>query len=257
MAVKIINWNPKRIPQLDRFPVPFPRKNNFGDLIGPLLASRLTRNIQGSPTKSSRLLTVGSILHLAEDGDVIWGSGVNGKVSRSTHEFSYLDVRAVRGPRTRDYLLTLGIETPEVYGDPALLLPSVCPDLFEGIEDKTRTITIVPNLNDLRRFARHPHFVDPRTPLPLMLNILSRSEIIVGSSLHAFIIAEALGIPTALFSSPHEPPFKYLDYAAGTGRAQVPIFDSLEGAIRNARKGEFEWDSQPLLASFPYDIYRD
>lgn len=257
MPVKIVNWNPKRIPQLDRYPIPFPRKNNFGDLIGPVLASRLTRDVHGYTTRSSRLLTVGSILHLAQDGDVVWGSGVNGKVPRSTYKFSYLDVRAVRGPRTRDYLLALGIESPEVYGDPALLLPSVCPDLFEGVDHKTRALTVVPNLNDLRTFARHPHFVDPRTPLPLMMDILSRSEVIVGSSLHAFIIAEALGIPTALFSSPHEPPFKYLDYAAGTGRSEIPIFGSLDSAKRNAKRGEFEWDPQPLLNSFPHDIYRD
>lgn len=33
-----------------------------------------------------------------------------------------LDVRAVRGPRTRDFLAGRGISTPAVYGDPGLLV---------------------------------------------------------------------------------------------------------------------------------------
>lgn len=49
--------------------------------------------------------------------DTIWGTGINGKVSEDLHKFEKLDVRAVRGPLTRNYLISKGINCPEVYGD--------------------------------------------------------------------------------------------------------------------------------------------
>ncbi|MCM5551500.1 polysaccharide pyruvyl transferase family protein, partial [Xanthomonas hortorum pv. pelargonii] len=50
---------------------------------------------------SKKLIAIGSVLHFAKDGDTVWGSGINGKIPAERNTFSTLDVRAVRGPKTR------------------------------------------------------------------------------------------------------------------------------------------------------------
>ncbi len=72
-----------------------------------------------------KLIAIGSMLSFAKDDDVIWGSGINGKLLDTKHyKFSRLDIRAVRGPLTRNYLReNFQVKAPEVYGDPGLLIP--------------------------------------------------------------------------------------------------------------------------------------
>lgn len=74
-------------------------------------------------TNKNKLLSIGSVMHFAKDNDSIWGTGINGKINESHLKFKNLDVRAVRGPRTREFLMGRGIMVPEIYGDPGLLLP--------------------------------------------------------------------------------------------------------------------------------------
>ena len=76
---------------------------NFGDY----LSLKLVEKIVGGPVvsyrktskKQKKLLAIGSILYFAEDGDVIWGSGINGKrLNPADYQFNNLDVRSVRVP---------------------------------------------------------------------------------------------------------------------------------------------------------------
>ena len=53
---------------------------------------------------------------------IVWGSGCSGAKRGMVHP---KEIQSVRGPKSRDYLLTQGISCPEIYGDPALLLPLV------------------------------------------------------------------------------------------------------------------------------------
>jgi pyruvyltransferase len=116
---------------------------NFGDtlsekiverIVGHRIATTFNKSLRAD-SKKIKLLAIGSIIHMAEDNDVIWGSGVNGKHPNKTdknfYRFSQLDVRAVRGPLTRQFLMDMGIKCPAVYGDPALLLPKLFPGPFQ------------------------------------------------------------------------------------------------------------------------------
>jgi pyruvyltransferase len=95
--------------------------NNFGDLLGPLIVQRIraTQGL-GRPARDGqvRLLTAGSIMRMARPGDVIWGTGVNGKSIGAQYSGLELDIRAVRGPLTRDVLERNGHRVPRVCGDP-------------------------------------------------------------------------------------------------------------------------------------------
>ncbi|MDR1711327.1 MAG: polysaccharide pyruvyl transferase family protein [Propionibacteriaceae bacterium] len=264
----VFYWNPWALgrwvgrhgfPRLGRRLRFGPRVNNFGDLLGPRVAAGVLAAdaaAAGPPTQRRRLLTVGSALQFAQDGDIIWGTGRHGDIPPEMHTFTALDVRAVRGPLTREFLLERGIDCPEVYGDPALLLPILEPRWAQVA--KRHAYTVVPNLHEWQRYRRHPQAISPRAPLDDVLERIAASDMVVGSSLHGAIIAESLGIPAAIVAGPGLGPVRYLDYYAGTGRQSVPLADNVDAALKLIASGDSRissgtsgWSPGPLLSAFP------
>lgn len=271
---RLFYWDPRRnrLPLLRRFEIG-PRVGNFGDLLGPLIVRRILEQRSGGSGDAAqsrgsattkvdgrgRVLALGSVMHFAEDGDTIWGTGVNGKMAADLHRFSTLDVRAVRGPLTREWLTTRkGIGVDEVYGDPALLLPSILPEATVWLAGKKRTLGVVPNFHDVATYGAHPGFIDPRRKPMAVLEDIVRSEMVAASSLHGVIVAEAFGIPAVLLPAKAESPFKYLDYAQGTGRESLPQASGLteaEVALRRSEPALSGWSPEPLLNAFPLDRF--
>jgi pyruvyltransferase len=202
-----------------------------------------------------RLFSVGSVLHFALDNDVIWGTGVNGKIDAAEYHFRALDVRAVRGPCTRDFLSKRGINAPAIFGDPALLLPYVIPDLVALARTKLYPVTVIPNLNDFAAYSQIPAVFNPRAPVEACLRRIAQSEFVVGSSLHAVVVAESLGIPARLVSSALESPFKYQDYYLSTGRPNAVTAPTVKAAIRMGGEQGPVFDPAHLLAAFPFDLW--
>jgi pyruvyltransferase len=260
--VEVFSWNPRRSrlpPVLANRLHTGRRVNNFGDLLGPLIVGRILAMHGVDPrtaARDCRLLSVGSVLHFARDRDVIWGSGVNGKIADVGYRFQSLDVRAVRGPNTRAFLISRGVEAPAIFGDPALLLPLLVPELVRPSRAKQYPLTIVPNFNDFPAYKSGPALLDPRSPVEACLERIARSEFVVGSSLHAIVVAESLGIPARLLSSPVEDPFKYEDYYLGTGRPNAKAARNIDEAIRMGGEPEPIFDPDPLLGAFPFDLWR-
>jgi pyruvyltransferase len=201
------------------------------------------------------LLAVGSILHFARAGDVVWGSGVNGKIAAARHAVTDLDVRAVRGPRTREFLIARGVTVPPVFGDPALLLPLLDPRLRQWRNATMHELTEVPNLNDAAAWRGRPHVVDPRGGLTGCLRRIARSAFVVGSSLHAIIVAESLGVPARAVVSGEEDRWKYDDYFEGTGREGVALASSPEEAREMGGAPALNWSPDPLIGAFPADLW--
>ncbi len=252
-GVDVFRWLPRRFSALPEY-----QPENFGDA----LAAELVRGIVAcTPAlrqqhRSHRLLSIGSVLHFARPHDVVWGTGVNGKVEGARVGSSQLDVRAVRGPRTRDLLLQRGVPVPDVFGDPGLLVPTVFPFTRDWAQRKRRARAVIPNLNDARDYASHPDFVNPLAPLWDVIRRIAESEFVIASSLHGIVIAEALGVPVRPLESPAEPAFKYDDYAAGTGRDRLPASATIEQALRSGPIAPLEWNAEPLLEAFPGDLWR-
>jgi pyruvyltransferase len=251
--VDLVHWNPRR--RVSRFlPAGITRPvGNFGDLLGPLVVRELLRRSgRSTPVAAARLLSIGSVLHFAQDGDVVWGSGINGKTLDAPVTARRLDVRAVRGPRTRAVLAEHGIDAPEVYGDPGLLVSRLWP----RDPGRSRTgVTVVPNLHDAPAHRGRPGFLDPRSPVREVLDRIAGSELVVGSSLHGIVVAESYGVPARLVLPGAEPLFKYEDHYTGSGRSGFEPAPTVEDAI--AAGGEPPAVLDPALAAaFPVDLWR-
>ena len=203
-----------------------------------------------------KLLSIGSVLHFARNGDVIWGAGRNGKIPDERHSVSRLDVRMVRGPKTRDFLMGRAIEVPELYGDPGLLVPTVFADKVDGWQVGKGEISIVPNLNDPRPDAPAGRIVNPRGPIWSVLRRIAESEMVVSSSLHGLFLAEAFGVPARLLRSRAEPEFKYLDYAQGTGRDNIPAHDSVHAALEAPDHAPPIFDPMRMIGAFPTELFQ-
>ena len=250
-GVDVVHWNPRRSLAPGYLPRTT-RVNNFGDLLGPVVVRALAPEGDVAPEGGPRLLAVGSILQLARDGDVVWGTGVNGKVSEDALRARALDVRAVRGPLTARVLRRRGAEVPDVYGDPGLLAPGIL-----GISRQRPTIpvTSIPNLNERRSWRGKPGYLSPRTSYRRVIETIARSELVIASSLHAIVVAEVLGVPVAPVLPAHEAVFKYEDYYEGTGRRLPRLAETYEAAT-DFVVDPLTWSGDALRGAFPGDLWR-
>lgn len=262
-AVDVFGWNPVRV---DGDTGDARLANNFGDLLGPLLVARMVGSAASSfedvsASEGPTLLSVGSVLHFAPRGSVVWGSGVNFKMSAAIPKFvETLDIRAVRGPLTARALRSHGGRVPEVYGDPGLLLPKYLPELSDWSRLGRGEALFVPNLNDaasqlpLAR-AAGLRAVAPDAPLEHVLQMIAESGFVVASSLHAVVIAESLGIPARFVLSNTEHRFKYHDYLLGSGRKGVSLATDIAEALSLGGQPPVEADLGSLDAAFPHDLW--
>jgi pyruvyltransferase len=88
-----------------------------------------------------------------------------------------------------------------------------------------------------------------------VLRRIASSELVVGTSLHGIVLAEAFGIPARLIRPGVEPMLKYQDYYGGTGRERFTVADSVEDAIHLGGEVAPSWDAEPLLGAFPEDLW--
>ena len=255
---RVVHWNPRAALGTGRILTRIkvgPRVDNFGDLLGPHIVARVRAALGLGPerSRSQRLLAVGSIMHLARDGDVVWGTGINGKMLQDA--YPRLDVRAVRGPLTAARLRRGGVETPEVFGDPALLIPHLWTDDELGIERGSGGTVLVPNLHDRDRFPADA--VDPQGDFVACVRAIASADLVVSSSLHGIVVAEAYGVPAVLVASSTEPVFKYEDDYAGTGRQlPTPVATWREGPDAAPAPPITGWSAEPLLSAFPADLWQ-
>lgn len=223
-TLRLFWWNEVKI-QRKKF-------ENYGDLIGKYLVEKISKKnvVWVKPSAFSIFnwfspiyVTVGSILTHVNKYCIVWGSGIISK----NHPIHKAEFIAVRGPQTRKYLMSQGFEVPEIYGDPALLLP----DYFYPIIQKKYKYGIIPHYNDMDIVKGWFKDNDNIHIIDLMTNdvesktkeILSCNKII-SSSLHGIIVAHAYQIP-AVWQKFSEKIFgddiKYQDYMESV---KIPIY---------------------------------
>jgi len=178
---------------------------NFGDWVTPYLYKKNTGidPLFCSPDLGFPTTTVfgaGSILrHLkTPDTAIVWGSGI---ISAEDKFEKPREILAVRGPLTRKRCHELGFECPEVYGDPAILLP-----IFYSPgnnQEKKYSVGIIPHFINFKLAKRifgsidGAKIIDVTQPLEKVVDDIIECETTVSSSLHGLIVSHAYNIRSA------------------------------------------------------------
>lgn len=250
-----------------------PDSKNFGDALNIFLVEFLSgKNVFPSKyilkTKYNDDLSysvIGSICQWTREKSVVWGSGF---IQDAYSEDSFVKpkrVTAVRGPLTREIYLKNGIECPEIYGDPALLLPLIYNP--ENIEAKYE-------------FGIIPHYTEIN--LPWVKDVQNREDVlfidimiganyekfvteiksckkIITSSLHGLIFCHAYRIPVSQIKLSNQltgGDFKFYDYLLSVNKTpHKPIdistqFISIDHLDFDSEPIRF--DIKPLINSCPF-----
>lgn len=201
------------------------------------------------------------------DETIVWGAGVIDPNSELKHK--PLKVLAVRGPLSRKYLIDNNIECPEVYGDPALLLPHV----YKPIGEKRFKLGIIPHYDDFDNPILDYLKKDPSILFIKMegysnwtdvIDQIYSCEYIASSSLHGLIVAEAYKIPNLWVEISGQllgGHFKFHDFFLSIGKNinypyTIDEHATFDKIIYNAAKWHpGKIDLQPLINAAPFKIH--
>jgi pyruvyltransferase len=209
-------------------------------------------------------MAVGSVLHHLGIGMKwceVWGSGLMSQSNKLTHPKK---IHAVRGPLTRKFLIEQGIECPDVYGDPALLLPRI----FSPKVEKKYKVGIVPHFVDqknnwvrLQSVREDVLVINVYEPVEKVIADILSCKSILSSSLHGLIVADAYEIPSLwikLSDKVKGDGFKFRDYLLSIGvepyKPYSPVipYRSIDAPLNFVKKYDLELDLDRLLKSCPF-----
>ena len=239
---------------------------NLGDYLSLVIYQWMCKNKNINTEKTldctKSLLALGSILTATAYDATVWGSGMLSIDSiplffvKSTDR--KLDIRAVRGPITRQIVKSVGYDCPEIYGDPAILMPLIYTGKKGGKKHKVSLVSHyakaeTKNINVNRiniETHDYEHFIDE----------LLGSEKVISSSLHGIILAEVYGIPAVYLNKNSGDDLKFWDWYMSTGRNNVRYAQTLEEAITAEPMEPIDLDrlanmQKQIMDAFPVDLW--
>ena len=231
MGIKTYYWNTRKVSTpryfLDKYLHPEKkvfRYGNAGDIFNIHLIKYLyNQNPTLELSRGNRLLLIGSVLRVIEEGDIINGIGWKGDdLSSKEKQISQAKVFGVRGPLTRSIFEKYGADLSDLKFelDPGLLIREVYNlDLSVSSDDQ---VIFIPHYRDMWVYEdNYPKGVKviniDNKPVTIAKEIL-KAKVVYASSLHGIIFAHALKKP-CVFVAPQsqEPIFKYRDYYLSIG----------------------------------------
>jgi hypothetical protein len=212
-----------------------PSTGNVGDRLTPWLIRRLSGRwprFAHSGASVEKFLVAGSVLEYADRHSTVWGAGI---MRRDDQVCPQARLLAVRGPLSRRRALQCGCECPEVYGDPAMLLP----DLLPARPRQRHGTGIIGHLADRARLRGRPLAGDTRlldvcSDVETFISEIVECELICSSSLHGLIIAQAYGIPVVWLRCeplPSGDGVKFADYFIATDQPSTRVVQVGEGVL--------------------------
>lgn len=245
------------------------KPNNFGDDIN----FSFLPNITGKHHKKynneleTNYLMIGSIFidKYINKFTEVWGAGM---LKYKLLENKPYKVHAVRGPKTREICLDSEIECPDVYGDPALLIPYY----YNPYVQKKYKLGIIPhhshlksdllnkfkNNNDILiiNFKRYKNWKD-------IIKQIKECDFIVSESLHGLIISESFRIPNIWVSIGESinQDLKYEDFFLSINKPyyepylinEETTYDDLL-SLKNNYDSTFNIDLQKLVDACPIKL---
>lgn len=214
-----------------------PEPGNFGDWLSPYILNKITgKNIEfvnpeSKSVSSEHYFSVGSIGKFIKRNSIVLGTGCSTVGTEFNPEAEYV---FVRGPLTRKFVLNSGGQCPEVYGDPAIVMPLLYTpkksDKYAGQYILVRHFTHLPidielpsGMVEISIYQSHPKKIES------FIDALKSSRGVVTSAMHCYIICQAYGIPCALVTfkgyedAVHGDGLKYKDYHLGVGTSYRPL----------------------------------
>lgn len=246
-----------------RVPLHWVRGNNWGDALSPILVELLSgkKAMHVVGNHHDRYMAIGSLLDDANERTEVWGSGFireKGAVVGRPRA-----IHAVRGPLSRSLLLKQGIDCPELYGDPALLLPR----FFNPDVSKRYSVGIVPHYIDkanpwLERYRNDPQvlILDIESGVQNFVRAVKSCEVILSSSLHGLICADSYGVPNVWIQFSDDViggDFKFRDYRLSIGAEEPKPLrlteeTSLMFAASKAVQRPLNIDLRKLMLACPF-----
>lgn len=241
--------------------------NNVGDLLAPIVHSYMLDkkgiSYDHFVKQTMHIYEIGSIIDFGMQDATIWGSGVLSAqakydIKKGKRIGRRLDIRSVRGPYTRNLLREVGYECPEIYGDPAVLMPLI----YKPSKVKKRNVSLIVHKNG--RFSAKVEkykdiLIDINTDdYKKVIDAIASSEVVISSSLHGIILAESYGVPTILLAEDvMDQMFKFYDWFSSTGRIEFAIASSVESALKMEPTPLPKLDQmrEIIMRVFPYDLY--
>lgn len=172
------------------------KHTNFGDALTPYLIEKITGYpaVWTQESNKPKYMVTGSLLNYQDiESCIVWGTGV---AFSDTHIKKPLAIHAVRGPLSREIVMKSGHACPEVFGDPALLLPR----FYKGNPSGRRfKLGVIPHIVDMgvaqERFDGAPdhQIIDLNSGIENVVDRILECEVLVSSSLHGIIAAHAYG----------------------------------------------------------------
>lgn len=196
--------------------------SNFGDALAPWLIQKIAKKpavFTEILEKCSKYVVTGSILNWCDESCIAWGAGLANKTDRVNPR---ANICAVRGPLTREIVIQSGGTCPEVYGDPALLIP----EFYSPRPAPTSRVGIIPHYVDQARaydLSMPGKIINVIGPIENFIDEVCSCECIISSSLHGLIAAHAFGIPAAWIQFSDKvlgDGTKFLDHLATVGIKQ-------------------------------------
>lgn len=242
--------------------------NNLGDSLGPIIYEWMLRqkglNINSPTKKTVHLFTCGSLIGVGYFDVTVWGSGIHLVTNIANliklKPLRKYDIRAVRGPVTRQILIGCGYQCPAIYGDPAIIMPLI---YDETVSEKKYDISII-----LHYHVNNEDFTQSEcnyihigtTDYKKVIQEMKLSRKIISSSLHGIILAETYGVPAVFLNTGDyvdKALMKYYDWYYSTGRMCVKIATTIEEAIAMEPMPlpDLTELREKLMNSFPYDLW--
>ncbi len=230
---------------------------NLGDYLSEIVVGHyadLHKKIEGG---YRHLYAIGSIMGFGCQDAVVWGSGLlmDYRLYISRIKMAKLDVRCVRGPRTREVLVSNGIKCPEIYGDPAVLMP----EIYSSQATKKHKCTLITHFaKENLNYGEYNRISMLTTDYKSVIDEIVASELIVSSSLHGIILAETYGVPAILLADASVNMFKYEDYYYSTGRKNIICAGSVEEALKlkPLPLPDLRAMREKVKSVFPYDLWQ-